>query len=366
MTILLIWLILLIIILIIFIYNIQKTDNHDENQETIEKNIIKNINIENELFFRWLSDIKIEDETFLKLKAEIQKVIVWMDQLINSILISVLVSGHILVEWVPWLAKTKTIETLSKALDLWFKRIQFTPDMLPSDIIWVEIYNTKKQEFEIKKGPVFTNILLTDEINRTTPKVQSALLEAMEEKKISIWWETLKLPDPFFVMATQNSIEQEWTYPLPEAQIDRFLFKTVIQYPTIKDEKEVLNTIENEKNIHIEKIINTEDIKIIQDKVEKITISDEIKDYIVRLTNKTRETNENIIYGSSPRWSISLLKSAKALAYLQWRDYVIHEDIQRLCLNVFRHRILLSYDAKLKNITEDSFLIDQLTKVTLE
>lgn len=365
---------IIVIILIVFLYYIWKDDSRvsDDvlNQPKFTQqqiiNSIKKTNVDTVFFEKWLKDIEIINKDLNCFKNEIRKKIVWMDDFINAILINLLVWWHLLVEWVPWLAKTKTIETLSKVLDMQFKRIQFTPDMLPSDIIWVEIFNTKTWNFEVKQWPVFTNILLADEINRTTPKVQSALLEAMQEKKISIWWESFLLPKPFFVLATQNPIEQEWTYSLPEAQVDRFLFKVLVSYPELVEEKQILNILEKEDSLSLEKVIDLKSFIDLQLSVNSIYVSDDIKDYIVRLIWKTREKNDLIVYGASPRASIWIMNASKAVAFLAWRDYVNHEDIQRVALNVLRHRVILSYDAKVDGLTEDNFLIDILGKVSLE
>lgn len=364
-----------IIILSIFLYTIIKEDENILSQRKDFKFfktkddsiwIIKTSSLDVNLFSWWLKDILIVDETFIKIKQEINKKIIWMDEFINSILVNILVWWHLLVEWVPGLAKTKTIDTLAYVFDMWFKRIQFTPDMLPSDIIWVEIFNWSSKDFEVKKWPVFTNILLADEINRTTPKVQSALLEAMQEKKVTIWGEDFILPKPFFVLATQNPIEQEWTYSLPEAQIDRFLFKVLLDYPTIEDEKQILDVFESESEICVNKVLDVKNLLQIQDSVSKIIVSDDIKDYISRLVNVTRNSDERVFYGVSPRASIWLMMASKALAYLAWRDYVTHEDVQKLCLVVMRHRIILSYEAKVEWFNEDKFLLEVLPKVTLE
>lgn len=364
------WIVLLIMILIIFLYNIWKDEDLLDNNESgtqdefVEK--LKNSSIDKKIFFDGLKNLDIKNETVISLKNEINKSIVGMDEFINSILINVFTWWHLLVEWPPWLAKTKTITSISKIMSFSSKRIQFTPDMLPADIMWVEIFNTKTNDFEIKKWPVFTNILLADEINRTTPKVQSALLESMQEKQVSIWWETFNLPYPFFVLATQNPIEQEWTYQLPEAQLDRFLMKVIVDYPNIKDENNVLNVLENENNISLQKIISIWDFEEIKSEIEDIVISDDIKDYIVRLVNSTRKKDERVLYGASPRWSISLMNASKTLAYILWRDYVIHEDIQKLALLVLRHRVILTYDAIVDGLNVDDVVCDMLSKVSLE
>ncbi len=367
----LLFLFILAVILIIFLYNIWKdepdfkiVDNFIKSEDQIIQSMKESF-IDNNNFKKWLKNIKIVQEDFVKIKNEISKKIIWMDEFVNSIMISLLIWWHLLVEWVPWLAKTKTIEIISSILDMKFVRAQFTPDMLPSDIVWVEIYNIKNQEFEVKKWMIFTNIFLADEINRTTPKVQSALLEAMQEKKISIWWEDFILPEPFCVLATQNPLEQEWTYPLPEAQLDRFLFKILVDYPNLEEEKKILNVMENDKNIKIDKIIDLNKFMELQKQVSNVKISDNIKDYISRLVNISRKKDDRLLYWASPRASINLLFSSKALAFLQWRDYVVFEDIQNLALSTMRHRIILSYDSKVDWFSEDDFLLEILPKINL-
>lgn len=334
--------------------NYLKTDILDKKKSVVNPSI----------FIDSIKEIDIKNQVFLEIKNEISKKIIWMSEFINSTLINILVWWHILVEWVPWLAKTKTIETLSNIFDLSFTRVQFTPDMLPSDLIWAEIYNYKTWNFEIKKWVIFTNFFLADEINRTSPKVQSALLEAMQEKKISIWWVDFDLPKVFVVFATQNPVEQEWTFELPEAQIDRFLFKVLVNHPTIEEEIEILNIIENEKKIIINKVINIEKIIQIQNEISKVNVWKIIKEYITRIIFTSRN-NKALFYGISPRWSIWLMIWAKALAYLEWRDFVIFEDIQRIAMITLRHRIKLKYDAKLFYENTDNFLIDLLKNISL-
>lgn len=354
---------ILIIISIVILYFIWK-DELDEEKVKFDVPINnKKLKIDDKLFKNWLKELDIKQEDFLKLKNEIRKKIIWLDEFINSILVSILANGHLLVEWVPWLAKTKTIETLSYILDVNFTRIQFTPDMLPSDIIWTEIYNQKLNDFETKLWPIFTNVLLADEINRTTPKVQSALLEAMQERKVTIWWKNYSLPKPFFVLATQNPLEQEWTYPLPEAQLDRFLFKVLVNYPNREEEIKILDTLEKEENIKLEKILNDEKIVDFQKQVKNVYASEKMKEYIVKLVEKTREKDERVLYGASPRWSIALLNASKAVAFLEWRDYITYEDIQRVALNSLRHRIIISYDAKIDWYNEDKILLEKLPEV---
>lgn len=333
---------------------------HKEKIIEPEKNLV-----DIKYFEEWLHNIDFADKDLEKVKTEIHKKVIWMEEFINAIILNILCWWNILVEWVPWLAKTKTISTFAQVIWMDFKRIQFTPDMLPSDITWIEIYNTKNKEFEVKLGPIVANIILADEINRSTPKVQSALLEAMQEKQITIWWQTYMLPDPFFVLATQNPIEQEWTYPLPEAQVDRFLFKIIVNYPHNHDEKKVLDSIEDDSKIHVKKVFWPKEFIKLKDKINKVVVSDEMKHYITRLIGKTREKNPNLIYGASPRWSIWLMNASRALAFIEWKEFVTHQEIQRVALSVLRHRIILSYNAKINWITEDEILLDLFREVSL-
>lgn len=306
----------------------------------------------------WLSAISIKHKDFLLLKNTLSHHIVWLEWLLHTLLIALLCQWHVLVEWAPWLAKTKTVATFAQSLSLWFKRIQFTSDMLPSDIIWSEIFDPKKQQFQTILWPLLTNIVLADEINRTTPKVQSSLLEAMQEKQISIAWISHVLPHPFMVLATQNPIEQEWTYPLPEAQLDRFLCKVIVDYPTYDQEIDILRLIESSNIIQKKSNISAKKISQYQQAVWEIHMSDEVRSYVVDLVQATREDNVYIRYGASPRASISLMQVAKAVAYLDTRDYVTHDDVDAWYISVLRHRIILSYQAELENKTHDDVLFD--------
>lgn len=292
-------------------------------------------------------------------KSEVKKVIIWQDVLIEKILITFLAGWHILLEWVPWLAKTLTLQTISKTLDLDFTRVSFTPDLLPWDLLWGEIYNQKDSTFATKKWPIFTNILLADEINRAPSKVQSALLEAMQEKKVSISDKNFKLNLPFFVLATQNPIEQEWTYPLPEAQLDRFLLKTIITYPTQEEELQIMKIMSKNYSDDIKKIFTSKDLLELQDLLEnEIYVDDKIYEYVKNLAFATRfpqdykleKIAKYISYGVSPRASIGLIKTAKVNAFFAWRDYVNPDDIKYLIYDIFRHRIGLSFDAMWDNI----------------
>lgn len=346
---LLIWIItLLVIVWIVVIYI-----SLDEKVEKKEY-----INYKDTEFYNQLNNLDIKQENILKLKKEFSKYIVWSENLINSIIVSILANWHILVEWVPWLAKTKTILVLSKLLWLDFQRIQFTPDMLPADIIGWEMYNKDNNSFETFKWPIFTNLLLADEINRTTPKVQSWLLEAMQERKVTIWKKTFNLPEPFFVMATQNPIEQEWTFPLPEAQLDRFLLKVKVSYPSFDEEKQILDKFDVNVD-DIEPILNKTDVLSIQKELENIQLDDNVKNYIVNLVESTRKDDENIFVGSSTRWIIYLKKASMVVAYLQWKEKVDIQDVKKVALWVLRHRVVLSYIWLSKNLDVDKLLIEK-------
>tara|TARA_Y100001970_G_scaffold261968_1_gene345611 strand:+ start:922 stop:1917 length:996 start_codon:yes stop_codon:yes gene_type:complete len=315
---------------------------------------------------------KIEKNSgfILDLKDNISKVIVGQDDLINKILISIISNGHILLEGVPGLAKTLTINTIANLINADFKRIQFTPDMLPADLLGTLIYNQKTGDFVTKKGPIFSNMILADEINRAPSKVQSALLESMQERQITIGEETFKLDLPFLVLATQNPIEQEGTYPLPEAQVDRFMLKVLVDYPSIDDEKEILNKVAKTNiDTKLKSVVNCKKILDAQSLVNEIFISPKILDYILNVVFATRNPEkfklanlEDLIsFGASPRASINLVLAAKANAFISGRGYVIPEDIRYIGKDVLRHRILLSYEAEAEEITSEE-VIDQLFK----
>ncbi|NPA11944.1 MAG: MoxR family ATPase [Epsilonproteobacteria bacterium] len=288
------------------------------------------------------------------MKEEIKKVIIGQDKLIDSMLIALLSNAHILIEGVPGTAKTTAIKTLAKVVGLEFKRIQFTPDLLPSDILGVEIYNQKTGEFQINKGPIFSNLILADEINRAPAKVQSALLEAMQERQVTISDTTFALPSPFMVLATQNPIEQEGTYPLPEAQLDRFMLKVKVGYPDKESEFKMLQMLQNPPEI--KQVISKEELIALQQKVDKIHIDKELIGYIIELVQKTREPNEYIELGASPRAVISLLKASKANALLKGKDYVTPLDILDMINEVLRHRIILNYKAEAEGITPEEII----------
>jgi len=290
------------------------------------------------------------------IKNELKKVIVGQDKMIDSLLIGLLTNGHILLEGVPGLAKTLTIKTLAEVINLDFKRIQFTPDLLPTDIIGTEIYDIKSGDFRIKKGPIFTNLLLADEINRAPAKVQSALLEAMAERQVTIAEENFKLDKPFLVLATQNPVEQEGTYNLPEAGLDRFMLKVVIGYSNKEEEFEIIKRSANEDFEEVKAVVSKDDIFKMQEEVKNIHIDDELTKYIVDLVSATRIKHKYIEFGCSPRSGISLYKASKAVAYLEGRDYVTPVDIVSIIKDVFRHRIVLSYEAEADEVSVDRII----------
>jgi MoxR-like ATPase len=299
-----------------------------------------------------------------RLKTELRKAVIGQDAMIEGLLIGVLSDGHILIEGVPGLAKTTTINALAKALGLEFKRIQFTPDLLPSDIIGAQIYNPQDHSFSIKKGPLFTNLLLADEINRAPAKVQSALLEVMQERQVTIADKTFKLERPFLVMATQNPIEQEGVYALPEAQLDRFMMKLVITHNSEDEELEIMRKGATKSFGEVEKVLDIEELYALQEALEKIHIDPELETYIVQLVTATREPARfglesiagDIMYGVSPRASIDLYKAARAKAFLRGNDHITPADIGMVIHDVLRHRIVLSYEARAKGMESDEVI----------
>jgi MoxR-like ATPase len=305
------------------------------------------------------------------ISMEMNKVIVGQKHLVESLLVGLLSGGHILLEGVPGLAKTLAINTLATSIDAKFARIQFTPDLLPADLLGTMIYSQKKEEFIVKKGPIFTNFVLADEINRAPAKVQSALLEAMQERQITIGENTYKLQEPFLVMATQNPIEQEGTYPLPEAQVDRFMLKVVIKYPTKDEEKMIIQQNLLKEFPTAAKVMRTEDILKARDVVKDVYMDEKIQKYIVDIVFATRDPKaykldkftDMISYGGSPRASISLAQAAKAYAFIKRRGYVIPEDVRAVCPDVMRHRIGLSYEAEANNITSEEIIAEILNTV---
>ena len=303
-----------------------------------------------------------------RLKNEIGKKIVGQTDMVDKILIGLFTGNHILLEGLPGLAKSLTVNTMAETLGLDFSRIQFTPDLLPSDVIGTEIYNEKTGEFHVKRGPIFGNIILADEINRAPAKVQSALLEAMQEKQVTIASETHTLDTPFIVLATQNPIEQDGTYPLPEAQQDRFLMKVKVEYPNRDEERRILALLTEEtifEDIQIGKILNSQKIDDIKKEVREIHIDERLKDYILDIVFKTREENEYIDCGASPRASIALVLASKANAFIMGRDYVMPEDIKRVVYDVLRHRLILSYDAQAEDREVEDIIEEILESVVL-
>ncbi len=301
------------------------------------------------------------------LSMEMNKVIVGQKQLVENLLIGLLANGHILLEGVPGLAKTLAINTLASAVGGKFSRIQFTPDLLPADVLGTMIYSQKSEQFQIRRGPVFANFVLADEINRSPAKVQSALLEAMQERQVTIGDETFRLPEPFLVMATQNPIEQEGTYPLPEAQLDRFMLKVVVSYPKKEEEKLILRMNNSGEFPKASLVLKPEDIIRAREIVREVYMDEKIERYIVDLVYATRTPAEYgladlsglIAYGASPRASISLAAASKAYAFIKRRGYVIPEDVRAVCHEVLRHRIGLTYEAEAENVTTDA-IIDKI------
>ncbi|MBX2957595.1 MAG: MoxR family ATPase [Cyclobacteriaceae bacterium] len=306
--------------------------------------------------------------------AEVGKVVVGQQYMVNRLLIGLFTNGHILLEGVPGLAKTLTVSTLAKVLHLDFQRIQFTPDLLPADLVGTMIYNQKEGKFEVKKGPIFANLILADEINRSPAKVQSALLEAMQEKQVTIGETTFTLDKPFLVLATQNPVDQEGTYPLPEAQVDRFMMKVFVDYPSKDQELEVMRRISNMRfDFTVNALLTKEDIYDIRDQINKVKISESLERYIIELVFATRKPldyklNEQapyIQFGASPRASINLNLAAKATAYMEGRDYVLPEDIKEVALDVMNHRIILNYEAEADNIKTSDIIKAILNKVPI-
>ncbi len=317
---------------------------------------------------------RIERESLFvdTLSAEMGKVIVGQKHLVDSLLIGLLSNGHILLEGVPGLAKTLAITTLAEAVDARFSRIQFTPDLLPADLTGTLIYSQKREEFTVRKGPIFANFVLADEINRSPAKVQSALLEAMQERQVTIGDETYPLPAPFLVLATQNPLEQEGTYPLPEAQVDRFLLKVRISYPKKQEERDIVRmNLAGGGLPHPNRIVTPEDIVRAREVVSEVYMDEKIEKYIIDIVFASREPAEYdmpnlaslISYGGSPRASISLARAAKAYAFIKRRGYVIPEDVRAVCHDVLRHRIGLTYEAEAESVTSEEIISEILNNV---
>ena len=309
-------------------------------------------------------------EKLESLQNEMKKIIVGQEQIIEKLVISLIVQGHVLLEGLPGLAKTLMIKTLSDCVDCSFTRLQFTPDLLPADITGTKIYNHKDTSFTTLKGPIFANFILADEINRAPPKVQSALLEAMQEKQVSIQGDTYGLKRPFLVMATQNPVETEGTYKLPEAQVDRFVFKVLIDHPKKNEEIDIINRFTEGTTYNVSKILSTKQILEIQDFNQKIYADNKIKEYVSEIVDSTRHPKEyeldiedHIEYGASPRASLWLILAGKAYAMLNGRGYVIPEDIQAIAYEVLRHRIILTYEAEAEDITSDQIITKILEKI---
>ncbi len=308
-----------------------------------------------------------EGKLISALKAEINKVIIGQEYMVDRILIGLLSGGHILLEGIPGLAKSLTASTIAKTIGVDFKRIQFTPDLLPADILGTEIYNQKTGEFIIKKGPIFCNLLLADEINRAPAKVQSALLEAMQERQVTIGETTYELDKPFLVIATQNPLEQQGTYPLPEAQQDRFMLKLKIKYPDKNEEKSIIDRFSNDESSapSVNEILTKENIFKLRKAVDNIFVHENIKNYVLDIIFKTREASSYISCGASPRASINLIKAAKCRAFMEGRDFVVPDDVKAMVYDVLRHRILLSYEAEAENITSENLITQILEQVNL-
>ncbi|HEY9060229.1 MAG TPA: MoxR family ATPase [Pseudobacteroides sp.] len=308
-----------------------------------------------------------EGKLIAALKAEINKVIIGQEYMVDRILIGLLSGGHILLEGIPGLAKSLTASTIAKTIGVDFKRIQFTPDLLPADILGTEIYNQKTGEFIIKKGPIFCNLLLADEINRAPAKVQSALLEAMQEKQVTIGEITYQLDKPFLVIATQNPLEQQGTYPLPEAQQDRFMLKLKINYPDKKEERSIIDRFSNDQSSEpqVNEILSKINIFELRKVIDNIYVDENIKNYVLDIIFKTREKSVYISCGASPRASINLIKAAKCRAFMEDRSFVVPDDVKAMVYDVLRHRILLSYEAEAENITAEGIIAQILEQVNL-
>jgi len=312
-------------------------------------------------------------ETINRIRSEVHKVVVGQEKMVESLLVGLICQGHILLEGVPGLAKTTTINALAKSLGLDFKRVQFTPDLLPSDIIGTEIYDPSKNSFKIKQGPIFTNLLLADEINRAPAKVQSALLEVMQERQVTIGDDTFKLDLPFLVMATQNPVEQEGAYELPEAQLDRFLMKVVVGYNTKEEELEIARRVSNNSFETIEQVATVEDLMAVREEAMDVHLDESIERYIIELIFATREPkkygleqlSDYIEFGASPRASIDMYKAARAVAYVKGQDFVSPIEIAYIAKEVLRHRIILSYEAQAEGITQDMIIEKVLTAVPI-
>ncbi len=308
--------------------------------------------------------VAAQAETLAKIRQEVNKVIVGQERLIDRLIIALMTGGHILLEGVPGLAKTTAVRTLAEALGLLFQRISFTPDLLPADVVGTMIYNPKEATFAPKKGPVFTNLLLADEINRAPAKVQSALLEAMQEHQVTLGEHTYRLPEPFLVMATQNPIEQEGTYPLPEAQVDRFMLKCVITHPSRDDERRIMNRFTHRQTARVQPVITAADVQALRDTLEQVYCDEKVGDYILDIVFATRDPKAHkldalvgqIEMGASPRATLCLNLAARANALLHGRAYATPQDVKEIAHDVLRHRIMLTYEAEAEELTTDSVI----------
>lgn len=325
------------------------------------------------------SNIMTADNQELRAKieqvyTEMGKVVVGQRYMVNRLLIGLFTQGHVLLEGVPGLAKTLTVNTLAKVLDLGFQRIQFTPDLLPADLIGTMIYNQTKGEFEVKKGPIFSNIILADEINRSPAKVQAALLEAMQERQVTIGETTFKLDKPFLVLATQNPVDQEGTYPLPEAQVDRFMMKVFITYPDKKSELEIMRRMANTNyKEDVSPVLSSDEVFAIREAINQVKMNEQLEEYVVELIFASRfpkdyglkEEAKYVQFGVSPRAGIALNRAAKAMAFMEGRDYVIPEDIKEVIYDIFGHRIILNFEAEAEGITTKNIIDGILQKVAI-
>ena len=308
--------------------------------------------------------IKQQGELVERIRSEVAKVIVGQEKLVDRLILAMATGGHILLEGVPGLAKTLSVNTLAKTLGLEFRRISFTPDLLPADVVGTLIYSLKTGEFTPKKGPVFTNLLLADEINRAPAKVQSALLESMQERQVTIGDSTYRLPSPFLVLATQNPIEQEGTYPLPEAQVDRFMFKCLVETPSKADERRIMQRFaENATPPEAKAVCTPADVEALRETLKDVYCDEKVGDYILDIVFKTRETNAHIQNGASPRATLALNLAARGNALLHGRAYATPQDVKEVVHDVLRHRILLTYEAEAENVTADQIIDRILSEV---
>lgn len=344
----------------------------EENQpilptdETPEHSVENPSTEENKQLFTNRLDLSELESVFSQIKQEVRKVIVGQDSMIELLFVTLLAEGHALIEGVPGVAKTLTAKLLAKTINSGFSRIQFTPDLMPSDVLGTSIFNMKNSEFEFRPGPIFSNIILIDEINRSPAKTQAALFEVMEERQVTIDRNRYKMKPPFMVLATQNPIEQEGTYRLPEAQLDRFLFKIVVRYPSLDQETEILQAYHTNNNKHrlaeVKPVITTEQLERFKGIVGQVTVEEKLVKYIAQLVHQTRN-NRNLYLGASPRASLSILVASKAYAVLQSRDFVTPEDIQRMAIPVLRHRVILNPEREMEGVTTDEVIKRMLQQI---